>query len=116
VKFYLDEDLSPVIADVLRRRGLDVSSAHEVGTTQLSDAQQLHHAAQAERVLVTRNLRDFVLLAHDYIARGQTHSGIILIPAAFRGDEFATIAGAIQRVATAFPEGLRGVVVYARRE
>jgi hypothetical protein len=116
VKLHLDEDLSPVIADILRRRGFDVSSAHEVGATQLSDAQQLHHATHAERVLVTRNLRDFVVLAGDYIARGQAHAGMILIPAALRGNEFATIADAIERIVTANPDGLRGAIVFARRD
>jgi hypothetical protein len=116
VKLHLDEDLSPVIAEILRRRGLDVSSAHEVGTTQLSDAQQLHHTTQAERVLVTRNLRDFVVLAGDYIARGQAHAGIILVPAVFRGNEFAAIADAIERIVAANPDGLRGAILFAQRE
>jgi len=116
VKLHLDEDLSPGIAEVLRQRGLDVSSAHEVGTTQLSDAQQLHHATQAERVLVTRNLRDFVALGREYIGRGQAHAGIILVPAVFRGNEFAAIADAVERVVAANSQGLRGVMVFARRE
>lgn len=116
MKLHLDEDLSPVIAEILRRRGLDVSSAHEVGATQLSDAQQLHHATHAERVLVTRNLRDFVVLGGESIARGQAHAGIILVSAAFRGNEFAGIADAVERIVTANPGGLRGIIVFARRE
>jgi len=116
VKLHLDEDLSPAIAEILRRRGLDVSSAHEVGTTQLSDAQQLHHAAHAERVLVTRNLRDFVVLGREYVGRGQAHAGIILVPAVFRGNEFAAIADAIERTVAANPNGLRGAILFAPRE
>ena len=116
MKLHLDEDLSSAIAEILRRRGLDVSSAHEVGATQLSDTQQLHHATHAERVLVTRNLRDFVVLAGDYIARGQAHAGILLIPAVFRGNEFAAIADAIERIVAANPDGLRGAILFAQRE
>ena len=116
MKLHLDEDLSPVIAEILRRRGLDVSSTHEVSTTQLSDAQQLHHAAQAERVLVTRNLRDFVVLSGEYIGRGQAHAGIILVHPVFRGNEFAEIADAIERIVAANPDGLRGAIVFARRK
>jgi hypothetical protein len=116
VKLHLDEDISPVIAEILRRRGLDVSSAHEVGTTQLPDAQQLHHATQAERVLVTRNLRDFVVLGGESIARGQAHAGIILVPAVFRGNEFAAIADAVERIVATNADGLRGAIVFAMRE
>lgn len=115
MKLHLDEDLSPVLAEILRQRGIDTTSAHEAGTTQLSDDQQLRHASRADRILVTRNLREFVLLAADWIARGQTHSGIILIPTAFRGNEFAAIADAIERIVSANPNGLRGIVVYANR-
>ena len=116
MSFYLDEDLSPTIADILRGRGLDVTSAHQVGTTQLSDDQQLQHATHANRALVTRNVRDYVLLANTWIARGQNHQGIILIPASFRGDEYAAIADAVERVARANPDGLGGAVVFVNRK
>ena len=62
--FNLDEDLAPQIAERLRKKGLDVVSALEVGNTQFSDRDQLRFAAQHGRCLVTRNARHVVLLAH----------------------------------------------------
>ena len=44
MKLYLDENLSPRIAEISRARGLDAVSAHEVGNTQLPDVAQLRHA------------------------------------------------------------------------
>ena len=41
VRFYLDEDLTPVIAVALRKRGVDAVSAHDLGRIGLSDAEQL---------------------------------------------------------------------------
>lgn len=116
MNLYLDEDLSPTIADILRERGLDVTSAHQVGMIQLSDDQQLQYATHVKRALVTRNARDFVPLVNKWIARGQNHQGIILIPASFRGDEYAAIADALEQIARANQGGLAGVVIYTKRE
>jgi predicted nuclease of predicted toxin-antitoxin system len=63
VKLYLDENLSPRIAELLRARGLDVTSAHETGNTQLADSAQLRYATHQERAIVTCDVADFVALA-----------------------------------------------------
>ncbi len=55
MKFYLEEDLSPKIAQILRRSRIDVLSAHETGTLEAGDLEQLEFAAQEKRCLVTRN-------------------------------------------------------------
>ena len=55
VKFYLDEDLSPRIAEILRKTGLDAVSAHEIEMREASDQKQLEFAAHDKRCLVTRN-------------------------------------------------------------
>lgn len=38
MKYYLDEDLSPKIAELLRKQNVDCISAHEEGILQASDA------------------------------------------------------------------------------
>lgn len=41
MKYYLDEDLSQTIAELVRAHGIDAHSVHEVGTEGGSDAEQL---------------------------------------------------------------------------
>ena len=41
MKVYLDENLSPVIAELLRQHSLDAASAQDVGNAQLDDRAQL---------------------------------------------------------------------------
>jgi predicted nuclease of predicted toxin-antitoxin system len=106
VKFYLDEDLTPQIAERLRKRGFDAVSAFEAGNAQISDRQQLTYAARAGRCLVTRNVRHFVILAQDAIRRQEPHAGIILCPPRIRGFEIGAIVDALTRLAKRFPEGL----------
>lgn len=116
MRLYLDENLSPRVADLLRARGLDVVSAYEVGNTQLDDRAQLQYAAREGRAIVTCNVVDFVELAADAVARNAEHAGIILVPSSFRTDEFEAIVDGIERVVQQYFRGLPGTVVYLSRD
>ena len=85
MKFYMDEDVSPKIAERLRKKGIDAVSAIEAGNLQLSDREQLACAAGGGRCLVTRNVRHFIVLAQEAIRRQEAHAGIILCPPSIRG-------------------------------
>ncbi|MBW2644554.1 MAG: DUF5615 family PIN-like protein [Deltaproteobacteria bacterium] len=62
MKYYLDEDLSPKIAELLRKQNVDCISAHEVGMLQASDAEQLKFSARNRRCFITKNRDDFIRL------------------------------------------------------
>lgn len=106
MKVYLDEDLSPAIARMLREKGIDATSAHEVLLTGVSDREQLDRAAREGRALVTRNARHLKALAADRVRRQQPHAGIIVCPPTIKGFEYSAIVNAIQRLAAAYPAGL----------
>ena len=106
MKFYLDEDLSPRIAESLRKKGINALSAHDVGNVQLSDREQLAYAARESRCLVTRNARHFVVLSQEAIAHQEPHAGIILCSPRRRGVEIRAIVDALARVAKQCPKGL----------
>jgi hypothetical protein len=78
VTLYLDEDVFPTLAVVLRGRGYDVMSAHEVGMRQKSDEDQLRYAISQGRALLTFNTRHFAPLAKAYFDARREHFGIIL--------------------------------------
>ena len=115
MKVYLDEDLSPAIAALLRRHGIDASTAHEAGNAQLDDRAQLAYATREARAIVTANVVDFIELAHEAVAANTEHAGIVLVPSSFRGDEFSAIAAAIFEALKPYRDGLRGLVLYIRR-
>ncbi|MBK8796565.1 MAG: DUF5615 family PIN-like protein [Anaerolineales bacterium] len=71
IHLYLDENLSPRIADQLRRRGVDVVTVHDLGVAGDTDENHLARAARLRRVLVTADV-DFLVMA----AAGQHHWGI----------------------------------------
>lgn len=115
MKVYLDEDLSPAIAGLLRQRGIDATTASEVGNAQLDDRGQLEYATRDGRAIVTANVVDFIQLAHEAVATNADHAGIVLVPSSFRGDEFQAIADAIFEALKPYRGGLDGIVLYIKR-
>lgn len=80
MKFLLDEDLNPAVAETGRGLGLDVISIHEVGRRGLRDDEQLRLAAADGRIFVTRNRDDFIKLTVDAYQAGSPHSGVLIVP------------------------------------
>ena len=56
---YTDEDVSKLVATLLRARGFDVMTTSEQGMLTQSDNKQLAYAASIERCLLTHNRVDF---------------------------------------------------------
>jgi hypothetical protein len=115
VRLSLDEDLSPRVGAFLRARGLDATGAHEAGQAGRRDLEPLRYATREGRCLVTRNVVDFLALLPELVNRQEAHAGLLLVPASFRGDEFAALAEAIARGVAAYPRGLADQVVFLRR-
>ena len=111
MKIYLDEDLSPKIAVLLRRKGIDALSAHEVGMLGASDREQLEFAAKDKRCLVTRNRDDFIHLSIQFFNDHRPHRGVLIIPHSIPGDQFTRMANLLRRLADLHTAGLEPYVV-----
>jgi predicted nuclease of predicted toxin-antitoxin system len=106
VKFYLDEDLSPKIAEILRKSGIDALSVHEAGMCEASDQRQLDFAAREKRCLVTRNRDDFIRLTVRFFNDQRPHCGVLIVPHTLSGDQFSRIASLIRKFSSRHQKGL----------
>jgi hypothetical protein len=75
---YLDEDVSVLLAVLLRSRGFEVTTTVEAGQRGANDPQQLEYAILHGMTMVTHNRADFEELTRQYIAAGKSHAGIII--------------------------------------
>lgn len=78
IRFHLDEcvDVDVAVAEGLRRRGIDVTTARESGLRGVPDEAQLAFALREGRVLVTQD-SDFLRLHQ----QGVRHAGLCYYPA-----------------------------------
>ena len=106
MKLYLDEDISPKIAENLRKNGIDAVSAHEAGMLETSDDEQLTYAASKGRVMVTRNRDDFITLTVQFFENLMPHCGLIIVPHTIPGSEFGKLATLLKKFSKNHPGGL----------
>jgi len=75
IKFHLDENISQVITNGLRRRGINVTTTPEEKLIGKSDEEQLTFALSQNRVIFTQDT-DFLRINQSSI----THAGIAYCP------------------------------------
>jgi Domain of unknown function (DUF5615) len=78
IELYLDEDVSILIADLVRARGFVASTTWESRQLGRSDAEQLEYATSQQKTLLTHNRADFEALGRQYFSTGRAHYGIII--------------------------------------
>lgn len=78
ITLFLDENVDEKLAPVLRNFGFEVQTAREAGRRQLSDEEQLEHAAQHGMAILSHNIADFARLHQRWQGKGKEHWGIIL--------------------------------------
>jgi len=109
VRLLLDEHLSPLVARRLRGLGHDAVSVAEQRELRGRNDERIRQAARAEdRVLVTRDVRDFSVLATRAAAAAESHPGMVLVSSrAFPGnaDGIGRLVDAIHALAGVTPDG-----------
>ena len=79
IGFYFDENLSHRLAALARSRGLDVTSAQELGRHGLSDEAQLAYAAAEGRCIVSHDDKDLLYWTSHFQASGRPHAGLLIV-------------------------------------
>jgi len=104
VRLLLAANLSPRrIGGPLRAAGHDVLAlAQDASLEGLDDPLVLELAAAQQRVLITRNSRDFAPLAREWAEAQRTHCGLILIWT-LDHHQFAQIVAGIERLIGQWP-------------
>lgn len=105
MRLLLDANLSPKrVGAALEAQGHDVLAlAANLRLSALDDPEVLALAADQDRILVTRNCRDFAPLLREWAEAGRSHSGCILIWT-LGHQQFDAIIDGVARVLESRPE------------
>lgn len=76
LRLYMDVHVKATITAGLRRRGLDILTSQEDGTTRLEDAALLHRATALQRVLFSQD-DDLLAIARSWHNTGLPFAGLI---------------------------------------
>lgn len=101
MRFLLDENIRPVVAESAWEQDIDVVSVVELDRRGLSDRAQLEFAAAQDRVLVTRNRSDYLHLTREFYHAGLPHGGVLLVGEGMPNHQPEVIARALRRWAQA---------------
>lgn len=78
-KYLLDEQISPRVADILGRSGIDARAVALSPHSGFDDCALFPIAIAEERLLVTYNIDDFSVLFADFLKEGKKMPGIVFV-------------------------------------
>lgn len=101
MRFLLDENIHPGVAEAAWDQDVDVVSVIELRRQGRPDRDQLEFAAAQGRILVTRNRGDYLHWTREFYHAGRPHAGVLLVGEGLPNDQPDTIARVLRRWARA---------------
>jgi hypothetical protein len=78
IRLYLDEDVSVLLAQLLRPHGFEVLTTREAKNLGRFDAAQLHFTAEHQLTMLTHNRCDYERLHETALREQRPHAGILI--------------------------------------
>ena len=94
-RLYLDEDITPLLARLMRERGHDVISCRDIGATGIPDDELLERATDLGRGILSSNYGDFIRLSRECVRDDRAHGGILI---SYHQIDIATINDDVEAV------------------
>jgi len=111
-RIFLDEHISPYIAEALRRFGHDALSVREAGLLGASDDALLSIAVEQGRVFISSDYRDFARLCREWNEEGRDFPGIVLMDREGSENSPGEMVARIERHITSDPARLQNSLTW----
>lgn len=104
-RFLLDEHISPIVAEILTKKGIDAVAVVETGLAQADDLDLLRTAVQERRIFVTYDYSDFAEHLASLAKEGASIPGVVFVSKAIRTNRFSVLANALSKLAARIVAG-----------
>lgn len=94
MRFFIDEDLSPELAGECQRAGYEATCVRDRGMLRATDREVSALCFAEERILVTNNARDFLVLAE----QEGVHPGLVFLPLGAQEETCSRMKAAIGEI------------------
>jgi len=115
IQLYTDEDVTTALAIALRERGFVAQTTIEANMVEQDDDLQLAYATARDMAIMTRNEKDFAVIAKKWAAGGREHAGIIISERFSRSQFGELLRQTLQLLDTVTADELRNAFVYLVR-
>lgn len=106
IKFLLDADISPQVAEGCRDRGVDIRSVSEVMFVDTPDEDIFQRALKEGWIIVTCNNGDFALLLADALRQGLEVPGVVFVNGrTIRRSDFGGLIRALVKLSGQLDQG-----------
>lgn len=95
LRLLLDENIHDGVLNALQAQGVDAVHVRGIGLSGRPDNEILDAAREDDRILVTRDVKDFMRLARFYQSVKREFTGVLLVPASFPEKESTLLVRAI---------------------
>jgi predicted nuclease of predicted toxin-antitoxin system len=95
-RLLLDENIHEGAVTGLQDLEIDTVHVRSIGLQGKPDNQILDAAIETQRILVTRDIKDYIRIVRFYINSGRQVTGVLLVPSSFQEKEPAQLIRAIQ--------------------
>jgi len=107
---YMDVHIPMAVTEALRRRGLDILTTQDDGTSKQFDADLLQRATDLKRVLFSQD-HDFLKITAEWQRQGRPFLGVVFAPQ--RGVSLGGLANDLELIVNCCePEELQDNVIY----
>jgi predicted nuclease of predicted toxin-antitoxin system len=96
LRFVFDQHVNAVALRELRENGVDIVHVAEAGLSAAGDPDILAWAAREDRIVITRNYRDFAPLVEAYARQGIPFPGVLFYARSVRQSDVAHHVRALQ--------------------
>ena len=101
-----DENVPNLVAELLRKAGIEVLTVHECGLQGRPDEEVPAYAGRESRCVITSNAKDFDRISREFEQAALPHAGVICVPRSITNNMAPRVVQGLIQLHRRYPYGM----------